>query len=332
MSRKRVYYNSHGDAELYAMLREAAGDRADLLLLDRDDDAERLEKLALADAAIVASTPLTAALIGAAPRLAFVHHQGVGYHDTVAVEALQARAIPLAITPGGTTVGVAEHTVLLILAMLRQLPYADAELRQGRFHVNALRATSRELAGLTVGLVGAGRIGCAVAERLRPFGVTLVYYDPARLPVEQEAALGLVALTLDELLERADIVSLHLPVTAQTRKLIDAEALGRMKPGSYLVNTARGGLVDEAALVRVLEQGRLAGAALDVFDPEPPGSANPLNRMRNVVLTPHISAGTRDAFLTKMRFVFGNLERFWAGDTVENLVALGPPSRTALTA
>ncbi len=322
MTGKRVFYNSHGDTALYAMLREAAGELCEVVTLDRDSDAERIEKLKTADAVIVAATPLTSALVAAAPRLSFVHHQGVGYQDTVHTASLAERRIPLAITPGGTTVGVAEHTIMLILSALRRLPFADAELRHGRFHINALRAVSRELKGRKVGLVGAGRIGRAVAERLKPFGVTMIYYDPAGLPESVEAELGLLARSLDEVFAEAEIISLHLPLTPATRRLVDAERLATMRPDAFLVNTSRGGLVDEAALVAALRGGRLAGAALDVFDPEPPGADNPLYAFPQVVLTPHISAGTRDAFLEKMRFVFGNLDRFWRGETVENLIDL----------
>ncbi|HEX8164945.1 MAG TPA: 2-hydroxyacid dehydrogenase [Beijerinckiaceae bacterium] len=321
---KRVLYNSRGDAALYAMIREAAAGRCEVIGLDSDDDAERIEKLKEADAVIVASRPFTRALIEAGRRLAFVHHQGVGYHDTVDTAALAERGIPLAITPGGTTVGVAEHTVMLILAMLRRLPFADAELRQGRFHINALRPVSRELCGRTVGLLGAGRIGRAVAERLKPFGVRLIHFDPAGVPADVERVLGLEPRSFDALLEEADILSLHLPLTAGTRRIVDGPALARMKRGAFLVNTARGGLVDEPALVAALQEGRLAGAALDVFDPEPPRPGNPLYALPNVVLTPHVAAGTRDAFMEKQRFIFDNLARFWAGEPVENLVELSP--------
>jgi phosphoglycerate dehydrogenase-like enzyme len=319
---KRVFYNSLGDAALYELIREAAAGRCEVVTLQSDDDAERVEKLRDADAAIVASTPFTRKLIAAAAKLAFVHHQGVGYHDTVDTAALAERRIPLAITPGGTTVGVAEHTVMLILAVLRRLPFADAELRQGRFHVNALRPVSRELRGRTIGLLGAGRIGQAVAARLRPFEVRLIYFDPNPLRPEAEGALGLERRTFAELLREADIVSLHMPLTAATRRIIDDTALARMRPGAFLVNTARGGLVDEAALIAALQDGRLAGAALDVFDPEPPLPKHPLYAMANVVLMPHVAAGTRDAFMEKQRFIFDNLSRFWRGEPVENIIAL----------
>jgi phosphoglycerate dehydrogenase-like enzyme len=326
---KRVFYNSLGDPQLYAMIREAARSRCEVVTLASDDDAERLDKLHDIDAVIVASRPLTGALIEGAPRLAFVHHQGVGYHDTVDIAALAARGIPLAITPTGTTVGVAEHTVMLMLGMLRRFPFADAELRQGRFHINALRPVSRELRGRTIGLVGAGRIGQAVAERLKPFEVTLLYYDPVGLPASREAALGMARREFDDLLAEADIVSLHLPLTAATRHVMNARAFAKMKQASFLINTSRGGLVDETALIQAIESGRIAGAGLDVFDPEPPKPDNPLLRLPSVVLTPHIAAGTRDAFLEKMTFVFDNLERFWHGGTVENLIQLGSPHRAA---
>ena len=325
---KRVFYNSCGDAALYAMIREAAGE-CELLTLERDDDRERIEKLAQADAAVVAATPFTRKLVEAAPRLAFVHHQGVGWQDTLDGAALAERGIPLAITPGGTTVGVAEHTVMLILAVLRRLPFADAELRQGRFHINALRPVSRELRGLTVGLLGAGRIGRAVAERLRPFGGRLIYFDLQPVPQEEERALGLARRSFEEVLAEADIVSLHMPLTPKSRRIVDAGALARMRPEAFLINTSRGPLVDEAALAAALREGRLAGAALDVFDPEPPQAGNPLYAMPNTVLTPHVAAGTRDAFMEKMRFVFENLGRFWRGEPVENLVDLSVLGRAA---
>jgi phosphoglycerate dehydrogenase-like enzyme len=326
---KRVFYNSLGDPQLYAMIREAARSRCEVVTLASDNDAERLDKLREIDAVIVASRPFTHPLIDGAPRLAFVHHQGVGYHDTIDTAALAARGIPLAITPTGTTVGVAEHTVMLMLGMLRRFPFADAELRQGRFHINALRPVSRELRGRTIGIVGAGRIGQAVAERLKPFEVTLLYYDPAGLPAAREAALGITRREFDELLAEADIVSLHLPLTAATRHVMNARTFAKMKTGSFLINTSRGGLVEETALIHAIETERIAGAGLDVFDPEPPKPDNPLLRLPSVVLTPHIAAGTRDAFLEKMTFIFDNLERFWCGKTVENLIQLGNPHQAA---
>ncbi len=202
-----------------------------------------------------------------------------------------------------------------MLAALKLLPFADSELRQGRFHINALRPVSRELSGLTVGYVGMGRIATAVAERLRAFGTHGVFFDTVVSDVD-----GLQRRSFKQVLQEADVVTLHVPLTAETRHLIGAAELAQMKRGAYLINTSRGGLVDEAALLSALETGHLAGAALDVFESEPVPAEHPLARLKNVVLTPHISAGTRDALQTKMRALFSNVQRFYRGEPLLNRV------------
>jgi phosphoglycerate dehydrogenase-like enzyme len=312
---RKIFYISHATPEVYAIIRAQVPAGYELVTLERDSDEERRARIADCEVAIVAANPLRKPLLDAARRLELVHHQGVGWQDTTDHAELRARGIPLALTPEGTTVGVAEHAVLLILAILKLLPFADAELRQGRFHVNALRPMSRELAGMTVGYVGMGRIAQAVATRLRAFGTRGVFFDPNVAAFED-----LAPASFDAVLAGSDIVSLHLPLTAETRHLVGVRELARMKPGAYLVNTARGGLVDEAALVAALESGRLAGAALDVFETEPLPAGHPLAKLRNVVLTPHISAGTRDALSTKMRALFANVERFYRGEPLANRV------------
>jgi phosphoglycerate dehydrogenase-like enzyme len=310
---RRVLYLSHATPEVYGIIGAAVPPDFRLVTLERDSDEERREKIAVCEVVIVAASPFRKPLIEAARRLELVHHQGVGWQDTTDHAALRERGIPLAFTPEGTTVGVAEHTVLLILSVLKRLPFADAELRQGRFHINALRPVSRELAGLTVGYVGMGRIGQALAERLAPFGTRGIYYDPF---VQEHA--GLVRMSLEELLPQADVVTLHLPLTPQTRHLMSRDNLARMKPGAFLVNTARGGLVDEKALYEMLKNNRLAGAALDVFEEEPVRAGHPLAALPNVVLTPHIAAGTRDALATKMKVIFENVQRFYRGEPLRN--------------
>jgi phosphoglycerate dehydrogenase-like enzyme len=320
--RHRVAYWSVGTAELYALLRRLAPPELDLLTLETGSEAERLALAGEAEAVVVAASRFSEAHLAVARRLRFVQHQGVGWQDTVAWQGLAARGIPLATTPQGTTLPVAEMTVLLALAALRRLPYADAELRQGRWHVNALRPVSRNLAGRVVGYVGFGRIGQAAAERFAAFGTTGVYFDPVvTLPLAEEARLKLRrAGSLDAVLAEAEIVTLHLPVTAETRNLIDTAAIARMRPGAVLVNTARGGLVDEAALAAALAEGRLLAAALDVFEAEPPPADHPLLGLPNVVLTPHISAGTRDAFEEKLSAALANVAAFLAGQPADNLV------------
>jgi len=320
----KVVYWSHGTVEFYALLHRLCPPGLNLLTLATGEEAERLALAAQADAVIVAATRFTDAHLAAACGLRLVQHQGVGWQDTVAWQGLGARGIALATTPEGTTGPVAEMAVLLALAALRRLPFADAELRRGQWHVNALRPVSRSLAGRVVGYVGFGRIGQAAAERFAAFGTSGLYFDPqGALSTAEEARLGVRrAVSLEALLTEADIVSLHLPVTPATRNILDAAAIARMRPGAVLVNTARGGLLDEAALAAALRSGHLLAAGLDVFEQEPPPADHPLLGLQNVVLTPHISAGTRDAFEEKLTAALGNVEAFFAGRPIRNAVVL----------
>lgn len=312
---RKVLYLSHATPEVYQIIREAVPAGFDLVTLERDSDDERRAKIADCEVVIVAASGFRRAVIEHAHKLKLVHHQGVGWQDTTDHALLKERGLPLALTPEGTTLGVAEHTVLLMLAVLKLLPYADSELRQGRFHINALRPISRELNGMTVGYIGMGRIAQAVAERLRAFGTRGIFYDP-----NVAAHPGVEKRGLNELLAESDVVTLHIPLSPETRRIIGEAQIALMKSGAYIVNTARGGLIDEAALAKALDSGRLGGAALDVFEAEPVAAGYPLARLRNVVLTPHISAGTRDALRTKMRAIFANVERFYRGESLQNRV------------
>ena len=309
-------YLSHATPEVYSIIRAAVPAEFELVTLDQNSDDERREKIARCEVVIVAATPLRKPMIDAAKQLELVHHQGVGWQDTTDHVELKRREIPLALTPEGTTVGVAEHTVLLILAALKLLPFADSELRQGRFHVNALRPVSRELSGLTIGYIGMGRIAQAVAQRLSVFGTRGIFFDPA-VP----SALGLQNKPFDQVLQEADIVTLHVPLTSETRHLIGAAEIARMKRGAYLINTARGGLIDEGQHSSTRwSRVTLAAAALDAFESEPMPTGHPLSRLRNIVLTPHIAAGTRDALQTKMHALFSNVQRFYRGEPMQNRV------------
>jgi phosphoglycerate dehydrogenase-like enzyme len=281
---------------------------------------ELRRRLAGAEFVVVATARIDAEILAAAPRLRHVQHQGVGY-DNVDVPACRARGVSVALTPEGTTTGVAEHTFLLLLALYKRLREAETRLRAGDWPVWELRSGSFEIAGKTLGLVGFGRIGQALARRAGAFEARVLYYDPFRPPPEVEQRLGVTYRPLDELLGEADVVSLHLPLSPETRHLIGARELALMRPTAILLNTARGALVDEGALVQALASGGIAGAGLDVFEREPPQEGNPLLGMENVVLTPHIAAGSADAFRVKMRAVFANLARVARGEAPINQVA-----------
>ncbi len=317
-----VLYLNHASEDLYALFRAEAPDGVTLVTLESDDEAERLERLATADVVIVGSTRLTAAHVAAAPRLRLVHHQGVGYHDTCDVDALRERQIALALAPGGTSVAVSEQAVMLMLAANRHLAHLDAELRAGRWHANTMRMRSRQLAGQTVGIVGLGRIGRAVARRLVPFGVRVLYNDILDFPESLDRELNVTPVDFDTLLAEAETITLHLPLTEESHHMFDAGAFARMREGAVLVNCARGPIVEEAALVAALTDGPLRAAGLDTFELEPPPGDWPLARLPNVVLTPHVAAGVREAMAMKIRDIFANIARFEAGESLEERVVL----------
>jgi phosphoglycerate dehydrogenase-like enzyme len=250
----------------------------------------------------------------AANRLKLVQLMSVGY-DRFNLEGARAARLPVAVNGGANAIAVAEHAIMLILATLKHVHALDAAVRSGHWR-GAANAVGRvyELYGSTVGIVGMGRIGQEVAQRLAGWGATIVYYDPFRLPAEREQQLGVRFLELDDLLRSADAVTVHVPLNARTRHLIDAESLSLMKPSAVLVNTARGGLVDEEALATALRERRILGAGLDVLSAEPPPANHPLLGLPNVVLTPHTAGPTWQSYPRRFANCFANIERVQRGE------------------
>jgi phosphoglycerate dehydrogenase-like enzyme len=256
--------------------------------LDPDGDHTLTESdlratLPEADAMIAGGERISAELLALAPRLRAIARTGVGY-DAVDIAAATARQIPVMITPGTNQESVAEQSFALLLALTRNVVGNDRTIRAGGWD----RTLPVPLRGKTLGLVGLGRIGRAVATRALAFGLRVVTYDPAAGDAEFEAKHGIRRLGFEELLAESDVVSLHLPLLAATRGLINRASLAMMRPGSYLINTARGGLVVEADLAESLASGHLAGAGLDVLNSEPAEPGNPLLGLPNVVISPHI--------------------------------------------
>lgn len=237
--------------------------------------------------AIVSTDPFTAGVLGGAPNLRVIARVGVGY-DSIDVVAASMRGVQVVTTPGSNDHAVADHTLGLMLAVLRRIPELERDMRSGGWNRTG-RFAPRQLAGCTVGLVGFGAIGRRVAERLAGFDVELLIHDPA---------LGDDSTPLDRLLQRSHVVSLHCPLLAATHHLINADTLRMMRPEAVLVNAARGPIVDQPALIEALRTGVIAGAALDVFDVEPP-AGSPLLAMHNVVLSPHV-AGISTVSVTEM--------------------------------
>ncbi len=258
---------------------------------DGADRAELLAALSGADAVLVRSaTRMDAEAIAAAPGLRVIARAGVGL-DNVDVAAATAAGVLVVNAPTSNIVSAAELAIGLLLSVARNIPQADASLKGGSWQRG--RFTGVELAGKVLGVVGLGRIGSLVARRMAAFDMEVVAYDPYVAP-EKAAELGVRVLGLDELLAVADFVTVHLPKTPQTLGLIGADALRAVKPGVRIVNAARGGVVDEAALADALRDGRVAGAGLDVFETEP-CTDSPLFGLDGVVVTPHLGAGSFEA-------------------------------------
>jgi phosphoglycerate dehydrogenase-like enzyme len=250
----------------------------------------------------------TADMIAAAPRLRLIQKIGVGV-NTIDLDAAKARGIPVCNLPGTNARAVAELTLGLMLAVSRRLPRFDATLRAGTWTDPALQDGINELGGRTVGLVGYGAIPRLLAPVLGALGCEIIY--TTRNPVP--GAIGR-RVPLPALLAESDIVSLHVPLADDTARMIDAQALARMKPGAVLINTARGGLVDQAALVTALRSGHLGGAGLDVFDTEPTDPREPLLTLPNVVVTPHIGWLTTGTFDRSFALAVENCRRLMAGE------------------
>jgi D-3-phosphoglycerate dehydrogenase / 2-oxoglutarate reductase len=272
----------HQPGPFREILKEAGFECLDLPPGPTATEAQLREVLPKVDAMLAGSEWLSAPILDIAPRLRVIARTGVGY-DAVDVEAATARRIALTITPGANQESVAEQMFSLLLALARNIVVNDRLIRDGGW----TRALVQPLRGKTLGLVGLGRIGRAVATRAIAFGMKVIAFDPVA-DAESDARLGVARRSLEELLAESDVVSLHLPLVPATRGLVNREFLARMRPGSYLINTARGGLVVEADLAASLASGHLAGAGLDVFNTEPPEPGNPLVHLPNVVSSPHL--------------------------------------------
>jgi phosphoglycerate dehydrogenase-like enzyme len=256
--------------------------------------------------------PVTEEVLRGAPRLRLVQKIGVGV-DTINLEAAQRRGVAVANMPGTNTQAVAEAALMLMLAALRNLPGLDRECRVGNGWTPEQEAQERrntlgELCGRTVGLVGAGAVASRLVGPLEGLGARVIYTDRRERP-----NLGIERHDLDYLLEASDVVSLHLPLTPETEGLIDQRALARMKPAAVLINTARGGLVEETSLVEALTSGRLLAAGLDVLAEEPPPPDHPLLSLDNVVLTPHVAWLTQETLSRSFDVALENIRRLRDG-------------------
>jgi len=244
------------------------------------------------DALIVRSaTKVTAEVIGAAQKLKIIGRAGVGL-DNVDLEAASKKGIIVVNTPGGNTISTAEHAMTLMLSLSRGVPQADLSMKKGEWERKKFMGA--ELYGKVLGIVGLGRIGTEVARRAISFEMKVLAFDPY-LSTEKAKQLGIIPVALEELLKQSDYITVHTPLTDETRHIIGEAEIAKMKKGVRIINCARGGIVDEEALIRGIESGKVAGAALDVFEKEPPAKDSKLLKAEKIVLTPHLGASTEEA-------------------------------------
>ena len=296
-----------------------AGTNLDVVSSLSEEDLAR--HAADADILLVIHRKVDAHILSILPHVRFIQRIGVGY-DNLDLEALQAAGVVAAYTPGANAVAVAEHTILLMLALLKRFPAAESATRQGGWPTMELfQAGIGDLANSTVGLVGFGSIGQAVAKRLAPFESHLLYTARYAVDSATEQQFGVRYVSLDDLLASSTIVSLHVPLTEATRRLIGETELAKMQAGAFLVNTSRGEVIDEAALHHAIESGKLGGAALDVLSNEDPGG-NPFADLSQVIVTPHIAGGSRAAVERAIQMALANIARYLRGEPAHDLVPM----------
>jgi len=308
-------------------LQSASGVAVDERPSMTDDELTRI--IGEYDALIVRSkTKVTAALIERATRLRVIGRAGTGV-DNIDVSAATRRGVVVMNAAAGNTVTTAEHTMAMLLSLARQIPQAVASTKAGHWEKN--RFLGVELMGKILGIVGLGRIGATVAERARAFGMNILAHDPY---FTREAAreLGIEIVALEDVLARSDFITLHTPLTDETRGLINAAAIDKMKPGVRLINCARGGLIDERALIDAIRSGKVAGAALDVFEQEPTPPDNPLLALEQVITTPHLGASTTEAQLGVATMIAEQVLDYLKHGTVRGAVNMPAVSAELLAA
>ncbi len=287
---------------------------------------EVIERMAAdAEAVLVTSAAVSAEAMDRLPRLRVIGRPGIGY-DVVDVPAATQRGIAVFSAPGFCAREVADHTLMLVLALARKAPVLHAAIRRGVYE-RGLASPMTAVYEMTLGLIAFGEIGREVAKRAKPFGLRLLAYDPFVEPATAEA-YGVRLVSMDELLAQADIVSVHAPLTKQTFHLLGEREFGRMKPTAFVINTARGPVIDQAALIAALKSARIAGAGLDVFEREPLEADSPLVGMENVVLTPHTAGMSDTSQMAVRRRTARNIASALAGRWPDSRDLINPEVRS----
>ena len=283
-------------------------------VVPRDTPLSEQESIAEdVDFLMVYGAPLHDEVLRASKNARLVQLLAAGY-DRMNLGLMASLEVPCANNGGANSIAVADHAVLLMLAIYKQLIHAEPSTREGRWSAPITGTNTFEMADKLVGVLGLGNIGRKVAGRVQGFEARVQYFDIYPLSEEEESALDLTRVSLDELFRTSDILTCHTPLTPQTRHIVSRERLALMKPTAVLINTSRGPVVDESALIEALQEGKIAGAGLDVFEQEPVAPNNPLLKMDNVVVTPHSAGTTWDTWFRRASFAYENMQRVWDGE------------------
>lgn len=301
--------------DIYRVIRKQFPENFELITLDEDTLEDRVEKVKEADFIIAATGSIPTEAILAAKNLKMIQQQGVGF-DKTDVDLATKLGIEVCITPEGTSIGVAEHVILLILAVYKKIVMISNEMYEGKFPMWDYRTECFQIYGKTIGFYGFGRIAREAAKRLKGFEPKIVFYDSyLTMSEEEQDELGVTQIsTLDEFLSISDVVSVHVPSNSETRQSINKEFFSKMKKTSIFINTARGDLLNEEDFFEAIENNVIAGAGIDVYPKEPLPADNRYIKLKNVILTPHVSAGTVDALKIKIDHVCANINRFINGE------------------
>ncbi|NEU31813.1 3-phosphoglycerate dehydrogenase [bacterium LRH843] len=319
MSIKNILYFDRVYDDFKDLLIEHAPKEFNLWFWDEMNDAERSDKIKQADYLLVAARKFGKDIISKAEKARFIQKTGIGV-DNIDIEAANQFNLPVCNTPGANATGVAELTILLILALYRKLPYVNEATKNGKWLMWELRPSSYEMQGKMHGFIGFGNIGRETAKRSKAFGTDIIYYDKYRLSEEEEQKYGVKYASLEEVIRKSDIISLHVPLLPETKGLIGEKELNMMKRDAIIINVARGGVIDENALYHALKSDTIAGAGIDVWKNEPAETDHPLFTLENVIASPHIAAGTRDTLIRVLQGAFENIKRVDLGDPPRNII------------
>lgn len=312
----KILLTNHYEGKPAEIIKSAVPDGFELEMLESVSQQELEGKVKEADYLLVSGRlKINRTVLGNAQNIKMIQRTGVGL-DSIDLEYIRNHDIPFYVNKGVNAQSVAEHTILLMLASLRNLMEINENTKRGIWKKQAQGVRTHELCGKTVGLIGMGAIGRKVAGMLKAFGAEALYNDVSKMKQEDENTLGIKFSTREEIIEKSDIISLHCPLTDDTRHMINDRAVNKMKNGVILINTARGGLIDEAALINGIKNGKIAGAGIDVYEKEPVDNSEVLN-LQNVITTPHIGGVTYDSFYQMMYQAMRNIEMFDKGQLQE---------------